>query len=124
MTDKYRTMHPVFKNSFESYVGVPIDFQEALWMYMAYGIEPGGFGMAVLCNDFLSGMVRAHSSWSTQGLRNLAKWIFNEAPFKSYGSNDIVRKWIALDDHTRRDIMIDKGLRPSVIDILRGVAVA
>jgi hypothetical protein len=126
MTDKipFRAMHPQFENSFEYYHNVPDDFREALWMYFAYGIEPGGFGMAVLSNDFAGAVCRAHAMLTANTFRDLAKWLISCAPLESYGNNENIKSWKSKTDEERRDIMIEYGLRPSVIDILKGNAIA
>jgi hypothetical protein len=121
----YRKMHPWFEYTFSMYYNeVPTDFRESLWMYMAYGIEPGSFGMAVLRNDFASAVFSAHRMLTADTFRDLAGWLDSCAPRQSWGSKENVEDWIKLTSVERRDIMIGCRLRPSVVDILKGVAVA
>jgi hypothetical protein len=118
-------MHPWFDRTFADYYPeVPIDFRESFWMYMAYGIEPGGFGMAVLRNDFVGAVARAHRMLTADTFRDLAGWLDGFAPRQSWGNKENVESWMKLTSVERRDIMISYRLRPSVIDILKGVAVA
>lgn len=120
----YRSMHPQFNTSFQHYIYIPVDFREALWNYFAYGLEPGSFGMAVLLNDFRGAVCNAHRMLTADTFRDLANWLVNHAPLVAYGSLENIQQWKAKTDDERRDIMIGSGLRPSVIDILKGIAVA
>jgi hypothetical protein len=118
-------MHPWFDRTFADYYPeVPTDFREALWMYMVYGIEPGSFGMAVLKNNFCDAVCGAHRMLTADTFRDLAGWLVNYAPCQSWGDKERIEFWTNLTDVERRDIMIECRLRPSVIDILKGVAVA
>lgn len=117
---EYRKMHPRFVATFEYYAEVPHHIREGLWNYFAYGLEPGGFLKAVIFNDFQSALLRSDGPWSRQGLKDLAGWMVNQAPYGSYGSEEAYENWRQLTDEQRRDTMIMKRLRPSVIDILKG----
>jgi hypothetical protein len=120
----YRKPHPWFVSTLDTYSGIPDDFHSALWNYFAYGIEPGGFGMAVLSNDFISASLRAHSALKIETFQHLAKWLMNVAPIGSYGSPEDVEDWMAKTDEDRMDIMINIRLRPSEFDILAGHTIA
>jgi len=115
----YRTIHPQFKSTFDGY-SVPEEMQEAFWNYLAYGWDPGGFGMAILRNDFSGAVLRAHPALTSENLRHIAKWLSNSPPPASFGSDTKISEWQALTDEERRDIMIEYRLRPSVIDVLMG----
>lgn len=119
----YRDPHPQFMATFEHYA-VPQEMQMAFWNYLAYGWDPGGFGTAILRNDFFGAVLRAHPVLTSDHLRSIAKWFSNIPPPASFGSDAKIEAWKALIDDERRDIMIEYRLRPSVVDILRGVAVA
>lgn len=119
-----RTMHPQFDSTFEHFPNVPIELREGFWNYFAYGISPGSFGLAVLCNDFLGAAVRAHPSLPSATFRDMAKWLLHHAPRHSFGDKKTVEVWIQKTNQERQDIMIECKLRPSVIDILKGEAVA
>jgi hypothetical protein len=120
----YRTIHPQFNDTFEYYGSVPDAIREGLWNYFAYGIPAGGFCMHVLNNNFLGAMGSADHTWNGNSFKHLAKWITQYAPQQAYGSHEKIQEWMRLTDEERRDIMIELRLRPSVIDILKGVAVA
>lgn len=113
-------MSPRFVESFEDYPYIPSDFYNSLWLYFNYGIEPGGFGMAVLHNDFCGAVTRAHPVLTVESMRDLAKWLYNCAPTGSWGSPALVKEWQSKADLYRRDALITCDLRPSVIDVLKG----
>ena len=113
-------MHPMFSNTFEYYGKVPIEIREALWNYFTFGFEPGGFTRAVLENEFIIAVTTTHSLLPVESLRQLAKWLGQYAPYKSFGNKENVKVWLELTNEQRRDIMIEKGLRPGVFDVLSG----
>ena len=118
-----RAMHPQFDDTFLHYGNVPDELKHGFWNYFAYGIEPGSFGMAVLCNDFINASCRAHPALTVATFRDMAKWLVNCAPSGSYGNEETVIAWCRKSDQERLDIMIEYRLRPSVVDILKGTAV-
>ena len=120
----YRKIHPQFIDTFRQFGSVPDLTQESLWNYLAYGISPGGFLTSVLCNDFTGAMCKADHTWNGQSFRDLAMWLIHRAPRESYGNSEKMQVWMKWDDIKRREIMIDRGLRPSVVDILAGRGVA
>lgn len=121
MTDTgFKRPHPWFMDSFGPYMNISTDFRESLWLYMAYGIEPGGFGMAVLHNNFYEAVNRAHRMLSADTFRDLSNWLSNCAPQGSFGDITTVSQWINRTDDQRRDEMIKTHLRPSVVDVLKG----
>ena len=119
----YREMHPQFKATFDHH-DVPVEMQEAFWNYLAYGWDPGSFGVAILRNDFAGAVLRAHRALTAECFRSIAIWFANVPPPMAFGSDAKIEAWKALTDDERRDIMIEHRLRPSVIDVLKGIAVA
>lgn len=119
--DRYLPMQTPFIESFSGF-GVPLELQEAFWNYFMYGLEPGGFGMAILRNDFVDAVCRAHRSLTADHFREIALWFSNtRLPRDSYGSDDNIEKWKRLSNEERRIIMEDLKLCPTVFDVLRGV---
>lgn len=116
-------MHPQFDDTFYHFPNVPVEMRESFWNYLAYGIDPGSFGMAVLCNNFMNASVRAHPALTVACFRDIAKWFQHHVPREAYGGIDNVMEWKTKTDQERMDIMIAVGLRPSEFDILRGRAV-
>jgi len=61
--------------------------------YVKYGIDPGGFIHALLCNDFVgaAGLADVHN------FMNLGAWaayLYNEIPRGCWGSKKIVKEWM------------------------------
>ena len=115
-----KEIHPKFIETFSMFPAVPVELPSSLWLYFCYGIPPGGFMTAVLCNDFCDAVCRAHPMLTAETLRSLAKWLINCAPSDSFGSADKMRRWQSLTNDERKDIMILYRLRPSVVEILKG----
>lgn len=118
-----RVIHPQFQETFVYCESIPEAIQEALWNYMAYGFEPGGFLTAVLKNDFFSAMARADFSWNGKSFKQLAKWIDTNMPRYMRGDEEAMKVWREKTNEERRDIMIELKLRPNEFDILAGRAV-
>lgn len=115
----YTTIPKEFKVTLDEYA-IPVEMQHAFWNYFMYGIEPGGFGMAILRNDFADAVVRAHPSLTAEHLRQIARWFYNtRLPADAYGSHEKIEAWVALSDERRREIMEDRGLCPTLFDVLR-----
>jgi 1,2-phenylacetyl-CoA epoxidase PaaB subunit len=113
----------MFANTFQYFSDIPDAIQSGLWNYLAYGLQPGSFLESVLTNNYVMAMVRADGTWTRRGLHDLAKWILHEAPIDSWGSAEKYNAWRELTDEQRRDIMIEKKLRPHEFEILSGVEV-
>jgi hypothetical protein len=120
-----KTAHTMFLKTFLNLSGtVPEEMIHAFWLYMCYGIEPGSFGMALLQNSFIDAVIRAHPAITSGSFKALAEWLRFCAPFPAHGSCERVEEWKRLTDDERKEIMIEYGLRPSVIQVLKGEEVA
>lgn len=115
----YITIPKEFKITLEEY-DVPVEMQDAFWNYFMYGWEPGGFGMAILRNDFFEAVCRAHPSLTSEHLRQIARWFYNtRLPQEAYGSDEKIEEWKALSNEQRKEIMEDLKLCPTLFDVLR-----
>jgi hypothetical protein len=119
----YREIHPWFSATLGQFENINSDFYIPLWNYFAYGILPGSYGVAILCNDLHATLNKAHPLLTLACIKDTVNWLINYAPFESHGSPEVVENWTKKTDYDRRDIMIKYRLRPSVIDILSGNAV-
>lgn len=72
---------------------IPQHTKEALMNYFNHCWEPGGFLMAVLCNDLHLAASRADHV-NRPELANIALWVLNEAPYGSFGSREVVEEWL------------------------------
>jgi hypothetical protein len=66
----------------------------ALQRYVIHHIEPGGFLYHVLCGDLFGAVSRADSQ-NRSRLADIAHFIHNELPPRSYGSTGAVNQWLA-----------------------------
>jgi hypothetical protein len=79
---------------------IPSHTRQALDDYINKGYPPGDFLLAVLSNDLFGALGKAdiHNRFS---LFEIAKYIYNELPYTSWGSPERVAVWI--DKHTNRE---------------------
>lgn len=73
---------------------VPEHTRGALERYFLYGMEPGSFIKAVLCNDLYSSVSRA-DTWNKQSLADIVSWIAEHAPEGSWGHPEYYEEWIS-----------------------------
>lgn len=79
---------------FEQYVDViPMHCRDGLRLYLTDGIEPGGFLLAVLCNDFKGAAARA-DHLNRYSLKEYAIFMSNGMPNSAQGSPQKVQEWI------------------------------
>ena len=62
-------------------------------LYMENGVEPGSFLYAVLCNNLRAACMAADSI-NIKHLAEIVTWLYNEAPATSWGSPEVVSRWI------------------------------
>jgi len=75
------------------YAPIPERTLLALMLYRNHGDDPGGFLAACLENDFVEACTRADSANGAL-LPAIANFINNRMPMTSYGSPEVVRRWI------------------------------
>ena len=76
-----------------NYEKLPLGLQGGMQMYIEHGISGGGFLNAVLENDLFSAVMRADVT-NLKELVNICRWIHNEVPSGSHGSELKVKAWI------------------------------
>lgn len=76
------------------YSELPAYMQGGMMRYMQLGIPPGDFLSAVLANQFLEAFIHADED-NTRHMKLYAAFLYNEAPYGSYGSVENFRSWIA-----------------------------
>jgi hypothetical protein len=72
--------------------GVPEHLHAGLLAYVLDGVPTGGFLRACLENNFVDAMCRA-IDLDEVALLAVAKWIFNDAPPRCWGSPGVVKTW-------------------------------
>lgn len=81
------------------YSKLPEGLQGGMQRYLEHGILPGHFLTAVLENNLFSAVMRADST-NLSLIADIVKWIHNEAPGNSHGSEAIVIEWV---DEVRKE---------------------
>jgi len=72
---------------------IPLYMGESIKNYINYGIPPGGFLSAVICND-LRGAVGKADDINIKNLPAYVAYFYNEAPGNCWGSSEIMDSWI------------------------------
>lgn len=77
-----------------SYINnIPRSTKESLDRYVQHKIPTGGFLQAVLSNDLFSAMAKADSE-SSEALKHIVMYIYNELPSECWGSKEKVREFL------------------------------
>jgi hypothetical protein len=101
-----------------TWIHVHQDCREALFHYLLFGLNPGGFLTAVLTND----LYRASTVCDFENARRLsfvARVVLHALPPESFGNDQIMNAWQARTDQERERILTDLGLLPTLFDIIR-----
>ena len=77
------------------------DSKQSLYNYFVYGLEPGGFMMAVLSNNLYGAVARADFV-NINLLGEYARWLINYAPDGSHGDIDTVKGWLCKNGYYNR----------------------
>jgi hypothetical protein len=77
------------------YSELPEHMRDGMRRYLEKGIEPGGFLLAVLENDFMGAVTRADPV-NLHRLLDYVHWLYHHAPPASYGNRQKVRDWIGM----------------------------
>jgi len=72
---------------------VPEHMQADARAYVEEGKPPGGFLMAVLCNDLMGAFSRADGT-NEAHMKEWTMWLFNDAPSICWGDEETVNEWI------------------------------
>jgi hypothetical protein len=74
-------------------LGIPDYMQDGVILYVERGIRGGGFLSAVLSNDLIEAFGAADMD-NTNAMASWAKLIYNYLPAASWGSPEMVAKWV------------------------------
>lgn len=72
--------------------GVPAHLHEGIIAYVVDGVPTGDFLRACFENNFVDAVCR-QVGLTAEDLKLIAKWIYNEAPARSWGSPGVVKTW-------------------------------
>jgi len=96
---------------------MPPHTKDALAGYFFYGYQPGGFLTAMLTKDLTNAVFIADVA-NRGAFVDIFKWISWMAPPESWGSLEVMKKWIKLTDEQRRTILVRCELANSVFEII------
>ena len=97
---------------------ITMDCQEAIFGYLVYGWEPGGFLTAVLANDLYRAATVADIA-NVDHLAYVAKFVVYALPQASYGNYYQVKTWLRLTDQAREEILVAARLLPDTFELIR-----
>ena len=101
-----------------SWGNIHLDCQEAIFNYLVYGWEPGGFLTAVMAND----LYRAATVSDIANVNNLAyvaKFVVYALPQACYGNYDQIKNWLQLTDQAREEILVVAELLPDTFQLIK-----
>lgn len=76
----------------EYYTFIPEHMRDGFRRWVENGIEPGSFGMAVICNDLREACGCADPT-NQQHLVSTVAWFYNFAPRECWGSYEKAEAW-------------------------------
>ena len=80
------------------YSAIPVsNLAGGMQRYIEYGITPGHFLTAILCNDFMEAAQRADDT-NRRCLFDWAAWLYNHAPPTCFGSKERFAAWTGTQD--------------------------
>ena len=82
-----------------NYGVLPLHTQASARSYIEDGLPPGGFLTAVICNDLAEAFGRADDI-NRARLSTIIGWFYTEAPSDSWGSREVMNKWLASFRHS------------------------
>ena len=94
------------------------DCRHALFGYLVWGWQPGGFLTAVLTNDLRAAAGRADSA-NISRLGFVALFVSMVFPGSSHGSAGAMDAWMARTDRDREELLIARGLLPTLFEVIR-----
>ena len=97
---------------------ITMECQEAIFGYLVYGWEPGGFLTAVMANDLLRAATVADVE-NVKRLAHVARFVVYALPHGCYGNYDQVKTWLRLTDQEREEILVAAQLLPDTFELIR-----
>ena len=101
-----------------SWGNIHLDCQEAIFNYLVYGWEPGGFLTAVMANDLYRAATVADVE-NIKRLAHVARFVVYALPHGCYGNYDQVKTWLRLTDQAREEILVAAQLLPDTFELIR-----
>lgn len=79
---------------------LPEHLREGSKRYIEYGILPGDFLQAVICNNLRESFARADDI-NIPRMFDIVSFFYNEAPQPCWGTKEKMNKWIDGFDHSK-----------------------
>ena len=73
--------------------GVPVHDHMGLARWVLFGVMPGSFLKAVLCNDLMTACSRA-DIYNKHAMFEVVQWLYNHAPAECWGTPEKVDAWV------------------------------
>ena len=119
---RYRYFKRQCEQKYErSWGNIHLDCQEAIFNYLVYGWEPGGFLTAVMANDLHRAATVADVE-NVKRLAHVARFVVYALPHGCYGNYDQVKTWLRLTDQAREEILVAAQLLPDTFELIRLIA--
>lgn len=97
------------------------DCRDAIFNYLVYGYEPGGFLTAVLCNDLYRAATVCDFE-NAKRLTEVARFVIQALPGACYGNREIMAEWMAKTNEEREQILIKGKLLPDTFELIKFVS--
>lgn len=83
---------------------VPHHTHDGIVLYVLYGVPPGGFLTAVICNDLMESFGRADED-NREHLFDIVNWFYNCAPTGCWKSAANMNAWMEALQHKQQEIV-------------------
>ena len=97
---------------------ITMQCQEAIFNYLVYGWEPGGFLTAVMANDLYRAATVSDIA-NVDNLAYVAKFVVYALPQACYGNYDQIKNWLQLTDQAREKILVAAQLLPDTFELIK-----
>lgn len=85
------------------------EWAQELYNYFIEGLPPGSFHRACFENNLVMAAIRSHPSNEWTAIMQFMKWLFHNAPARSWHDPDSVTDWLELTAEERFAILHDRG---------------
>ena len=97
---------------------ITMECQEAIFGYLVYGWEPGGFLTAVMANDLYRAATVSDIA-NVDNLAYVAKFVVYALPQACYGNYDQIKNWLRLTDEEREAMLVALDLLPDTFQLIK-----
>lgn len=69
------------------------DLRDSVRLYVEFGVKPGSFLTAVICNDLKESFARADEN-NIRRMFDIVSFFYNEVPLSCWGSKENMETWM------------------------------